>query len=113
VVEEICDLTDMLASECGCRNHRGAATQSSAEQVHPPREYHGERPPKDAILVSRTGIAHHYGCTHLPHYDYLVPPDYGWIEDTSQWQRIGVHHVPATAGNTERVAIRRCLDCDW
>ncbi len=111
--EERCGSTDLPLSMCGCTRHGGARVQRKQETVHPPRPYHGERPPKDAILVSKTGIAHHYGCDHLPDYEYLIPPNYGWIVDASVWQRIGTHQVPATAGNTSRVAVRRCLDCDW
>lgn len=83
------------------------------EHVHPPPRYDGPRPPKDAILVSATGIAHWYGCDHLPDHDYLVPPKYGWIDDRSVWPRIGNHEVRATGGNLERVALRRCLACDY
>ena len=39
--------------------------------------------------MSGTGTAHWYGCDHLPDYEYLVPPKYGWIEDRNAWPRIG------------------------
>lgn len=63
-------------------------------------------------MVHRTGKAHWYGCSHLPDYEYLVPPTWGWISDRSLWQRIGSHEIPATEGNTDLVATARCLDCD-
>jgi hypothetical protein len=75
--------------------------------------YDGPRPPKDAILISDTGTAHWYGCDHLPEYEFLVPPKYGWVEDRAEWPRIGNHEVAATGGNRVRVARRRCLDCDY
>lgn len=106
-------MTELPVEMCHCPRHGGARVHRRHEQVHPPPRYEGPRPPKDAILVSSSGIAHHYGCEHLPDYSYLVPPTYGWIEDFSLWGRIGVHEVQATGGNTSRVAIRRCLDCDW
>lgn len=64
-------------------------------------------------LISGTGTAHWFGCDHLPDYEYLVPPKYGWIEDRAVWPRIGNHEVKATGGNAARVALRRCLDCDY
>jgi hypothetical protein len=73
----------------------------------------GPRPPKDAILISGTGTVHWYGCDHLPDYEFLVPPKYGWIEDRDVWPRIGNHEVRATGGNLARLAQRRCLDCDY
>lgn len=62
--------------------------------------------------MHKSGRAHWYGCPHLPAYEYLVPPTWGWIDDRSCWQSIGTHEVPATGGNTSLVATVRCLDCD-
>lgn len=111
--DERCDTTDLPVAMCACPRHGGVRERRKTETVHPPRRYDGDRPPKDAILVSKAGIAHHYGCEHLPDYEYLIPPDWGWIKDPREWQRIGSHQVPATEGNTTRIAGRRCLDCDW
>ncbi|MEJ7743208.1 MAG: hypothetical protein WKF73_12005 [Nocardioidaceae bacterium] len=86
------------------------ATAKARVQQAPPCE--GERPPEDAILVSKTGTAHQYGCQHLPDDARLIPSGYGWISDATLWQQIGTQHVPATEGNTNRVAVRRCMDCD-
>jgi hypothetical protein len=97
--EARCSTTELPLSMCGCAQHRGPSTSTGSETAHPRRPYHGDRPPKEAILVSGTGTAHHYGCQHLPDYAYLIPPVYGWIIDAAAWQRIGTHQVPATAGN--------------
>jgi hypothetical protein len=111
---ERCDRTDLPVDMCSCADHGGPPTaMTRAEQVHAAPDYAGPRPPKDAILISGTGIAHWYGCDHLPDYEYLVPPKYGWIEDRAVWSRIGNHAVEATGGNLARVALRRCLDCDY
>jgi hypothetical protein len=111
---ERCDRTELPVDMCSCADHGGASSATSrAEQVHAAPEYTGPRPPKDAILISATGIAHWHGCDHLPDYEYLVPPKYGWIEDGAAWQRIGNHEVQATGGNLARLALRRCLDCDY
>lgn len=111
---ERCDRTDLPVDMCSCADHGGPpAGITRLEQVHAAPDYTGPRPPKDAILISGTGIAHWYGCDHLPDYEYLVPPKYGWIEDRAVWARIGNHSVEATGGNLARVALRRCLDCDY
>jgi hypothetical protein len=110
---ERCDRTDLLVEMCTCADHGGAKFRpAKMERVHPAPEYEGPRPPKNAILVSETGTAHWYGCDHLPDYEYLVPPKYGWIEDRNAWPRIGNHEVQPTGGNLARLAQRRCLDCD-
>lgn len=64
------------------------------------------------MLISPAGIAHRHGCLHLPDYPWLVPPRWGWVEDSAVWPRIGAHSVQATHGNNARIAERRCLDCD-
>lgn len=112
--DERCEDTWLLVSECGCPTHRGPALRpSGVEEVHPPSEYEGARPPRDAILVHRSGRAHWYGCQHLPEYEYLVPPTWGWIEDRGTWQRIGPHRQPVPAsGGASVLAEVRCLDCD-
>jgi len=111
---ERCERTDLPEDMCSCPDHGGPALAPPVEErVHPAPDYHGPRPSKDAILVSATGTAHWYGCDHLPDYEYLVPPKYGWIDDRAVWPRIGNHEVMATSGNRARVAVRRCLDCDY
>jgi hypothetical protein len=111
---ERCERTDFPVDMCTCPVHGGPKTSArTKEQVHPAPDYDGPRPPKDAILISPTGIAHWYGCDHLPEYEYLVPPKYAWIEDRTVWPRIGNHEVRATGGNRARLALRRCLDCDY
>jgi hypothetical protein len=112
MAESLCEMTDLPAKECGCPRHRGTRTTARSEVVHPPPAHDGERPPKDAILIHKSGRAHWYGCSHLPDYDYLVPPTWGWNSDSSLWLSIGNHVVPATGGNTQLVATVRCLDCD-
>lgn len=71
----------------------------------------GTGPSKSAILISRKGIAHHYGCHHLPALSVLSPPDWGWIEDPTSWPKIGSDAQQATGGNLARSATRRCTDC--
>lgn len=111
---ERCERTDFPIDMCHCPDHGGPKSALPyQERVLLAPEYDGLRPPKDAILVSATGIAHWYGCDHLPDYAYLVPPRYGWIEDRNAWSRIGNHEVAATGGNLARQAQRRCLDCDF
>ena len=111
---ERCDQTDLPVDMCSCQDHGGQPISiTRTERVHAAPEYTGPRPPKDAILISGTGVAHWYGCDHLPGYEYLVPPKYGWIEDRDVWTRIGNHTIEATGGNPARVALRRCLDCDY
>jgi hypothetical protein len=111
---ERCDRTDFPIEMCHCPDHGGPKSATPyQERVLPAPEYDGPRPPRDAILVSATGIAHWYGCDHLPDYVYLVPPKYGWIDDHNAWSRIGNHEVAATGGNLARRAQRRCLDCDF
>jgi hypothetical protein len=108
-----CDLTELPIDQCSCAQHRGGSNgPPRVETEHPPPDYAGPRPPKDAILVHKSGRAHWYGCQHLPSYEYLVPPTWGWIDDRLAWQRIGQHRVRATGGKTALVADARCLDCD-
>ena len=115
----------MTESSDLCPIHDGPATsapQSAVVAVQgqglsgpeaPPPNYHGPRPSSDSVLISATGRAHRLGaCANLPDYVYLVPPKWGWINDPSVWQRIGVHEIRAREGNLDRVATRRCLDCD-
>jgi hypothetical protein len=110
---EICDFMDLPVESCTCPEHAKPSDRRPSEVEHPPPTYEGPRPPKDAILVSATNMAHWYGgCEHLPDYAYLVPPRYGWIEDRTLWPQIGQRQIRATAGNTDRVAERRCSDCD-
>ena len=91
---------------CCCRLHevRVVATAPAARSD-------GTGPSKSAILISRKGIAHHYGCHHLPAATVLVAPDWGWIEDTQSWPKIGGDAQRATGGNLARSATRRCTDC--
>ena len=113
MAEERCEHTEMLVAECNCHLHGGPRlAPGRPENVSPAPRYEGVRPPKDAILVHSNGNAHWFGCQHLPGYEYLVPPTWGWIDDHALWPRIGNHEVPATGGNTDLVAVRRCLDCD-
>jgi hypothetical protein len=105
-------MTDLPVGQCACPNHRGNPTIRRVQNAHEAPAFEGERPPKDAILIPRSGRAHWYGCSHLPPYEFLVPPKWGWNPDRSLWQRIGNHRVPATGGNTQLVATARCLDCD-
>ena len=77
-----------------------------------PPEYLGPRPGPESILISATGLAHRVGCISLPEYLWLAPPKWGWTDSTEMWSRIGVHTVQATRGNTNRIAERRCQDCD-
>ncbi len=78
-----------------------------------PPDYDGPRPRPQDILISPTGIAHRSGCTHLPEAAWLIPPRWGWSSDATQWSRIGNGHaLRATAGNLDRIATRRCNDCD-
>jgi hypothetical protein len=114
VAIERCERTEFPTDMCTCPDHGGPSVASpTREQVHPAPEYDGPRPPKDAILISATGTAHWYGCDHLPDYEYIVPPKYGWINDRDAWPLIGNHDVKATGGNLARIAQRRCLDCDY
>jgi len=110
--EERCSRSDLPVRQCGCPAHGGPSQRYVPETAARPPDYDGPRPRPDDILISARGVAHRSGCDHLPDYRYLVPPAWGWIEDTTVWPRIGVHHVRATSGNTKRVAERRCLDCD-
>ena len=121
-------LGDMGTSKYGCgtlranrvsgryvsvSRHGGVrAPPPKKEQIHPPPQYDGPRPPKDAILISGTGQLTGSAAITLPGYEFLVPPKYGWIDDRGVWPRIGNHEVRATGGNLARVAQRRCLDCD-
>jgi hypothetical protein len=117
VPEERCEKTQMVVESCPCEEHLGldAACRRKPETEHPPPDYDGPRPPKDAILVSSTGLAHWYGgCTGLPEDEYLVPPRWGWITNRTLWPRIGPKHpVRADGGNTRLLADRRCTDCDF
>jgi hypothetical protein len=112
VVQEVCEISELPVDQCRCRLHGGTSGSSGSETVHPPADYDGPRPPKDAILVHKSGKAHWYGCLHLPDYPYLIPPTWGWIEDRGAWQKIGAHQLSATGGNTSLVARERCLTCD-
>ena len=110
--EPRCDHSDLPVSLCGCPLHGGPSQRTVPWTEAPPPDYDGPRPDVSDILVSKRGIAHRSGCDHLPDYRYLVPPAWGWIDDPDVWPRIGVHELPATRGNTNLVASRRCLDCD-
>jgi len=108
-----CERTEFPVDMCTCPNHGGVKSPPRRkEQVHAAPAYDAPRPPKDAILISETGTAHWYGCDHLPDFEFLVPPKYGWIEERDVWPRIGNHEVRATSGNLARLAQRRCSDCD-
>ena len=110
---ERCGRTDFPVDMCIYPDHGGARPASpKKEQVHPAPQYDGPRPPKDAILISKTGTAHWFGCDHVPDYEFLVPPKYGWIENRGVWRRIGNHKLEATGGNLAGLAQRRGLDCD-
>lgn len=94
-----------------CAGHTGRARR--VETPSPPPVYDGPRPAPADILISPTSMAHHSGCSHLPDHPWLVPPKWGWVDDPTVWPRIGNGHtVQATLGNTDRVAERRCSDCD-
>jgi hypothetical protein len=109
MTETRCDQTELPVSMCSCRIHevRQAPVMAVAAQAGKP----GAGPSKSAILISRKGIAHHYGCHHLPEYAVLAPPDWGWIEDPTSWPKIGGDAQKATGGNLARSATRRCGDC--
>ncbi|WP_234401976.1 hypothetical protein [Thermobifida halotolerans] len=67
-----------------------------------------------SILISPRRYAHRPHCGHLSVPD-IAPPVWGWITDPDPhlWRRISEEHpVRATEGNTERLATRRCQDCD-
>jgi hypothetical protein len=113
MTDQRCELTELPIAQCSCPQHGGTLSAARGiETEHPPPNYVGPRPPKDSILVHKSGRAHWYGCPHLPSYDYLVPPIWGWIEDRTRWQKIGQDQVPATGGNMRLVADVRCRDCD-
>lgn len=110
---ELCPVHDWPRYQCPPECRGAGPAQGSGWVEHPPPVYDGPRPSPDAILISPAGIAHRLGaCAHLPEYAYLAPPTWGWTDDASQWPRIGGSEVSATAGNLQRVAHRRCLDCD-
>jgi hypothetical protein len=114
VDESICPKHDWPRYQCPQECQEGGAQLSGTGWVeHPPPSYDGPRPTPDAILISPAGIAHRLGaCAHLPEFAYLAPPKWGWTDSAADWSRIGTTEVPATAGNLDRVAHRRCLDCD-
>ncbi|MCW2796528.1 hypothetical protein [Nocardioides sp.] len=109
MTETRCEQTELPVSMCSCRIHEVRPAPLVAHQA--PSGKAGGGPSKSAILISRKGIAHHYGCHHLPDYAVLVPPDWGWIEDASSWPKIGGDAQAATGGNLNRSAMRRCGDC--
>ncbi len=112
VSDAICERHDWPLYQCP-PECRGAKPESKAWVEHPPPPYEGPRPTSDAILISPSGIAHRLGaCSHLPDYPWLVPPKWGWTATSAGWGSISVHPLPATEGNTSRLAERRCLDCD-
>jgi hypothetical protein len=112
-LDEICPRHDWPLYQCPPECRDGAKLPSKTWVEHPPPAYEGPRPTSDSILISPTGIAHRLAaCTHLPDFLWLAPPKWGWTENAARWQEIGTHDVPATAGNTERLAQRRCLACD-
>lgn len=67
----------------------------------------------DDVLISTRGVAHFPGCTHLPEPPWLVPPKWGWTPGREAFWRVEPGRpLPATAGNLDLVAERRCSDCD-
>ncbi|MFF4531391.1 hypothetical protein ACFY1P_19215 [Streptomyces sp. NPDC001407] len=67
----------------------------------------------NTILISPTQYAHIPGCTHLSESE-IKAPRWGWTTvATGTWSRISSSQpVRATAGNTDRVATRRCQTCN-
>ena len=108
--ERPCDRHGLMwCAECAGPSWRAQASEVSSA----PPNYDGPRPTPRDILISPKGVAHLSGCQHLPDYPWLTPPKWGWVSDPSLWTRIGNGHtLQATAGNLERVATRRCADCD-
>ena len=109
----LCPRHDWPLYQCPdeCRGKSSPLGTSWVE--HPPPAYDGPRPTAESILISPGGIAHRLeACNHLPDFAYLAPPKWGWTDSPTDWGRIGSVEVAATAGNTDRVAHRRCLDCD-
>ncbi|AVH96641.1 hypothetical protein GCM10010497_37760 [Streptomyces cinereoruber] len=70
--------------------------------------------PAAAIIVHAGGKAHLPGCRHIEPAD-VRPPHYGWVPAPSAgaWRRLSPSDpLRATHGNTERVAVSRCMSCD-
>jgi hypothetical protein len=109
MTETRCEQTELPVSMCCCRIHE-VKVVAMAPAVGSAMSG-GTGPSKSAILISRKGIAHHYGCHHLPSLSVLSPPDWGWIEDPTSWPKIGSDAQQATGGNLARSATRRCTDC--
>ncbi|MBR8745100.1 hypothetical protein [Nocardiopsis sp. MG754419] len=75
---------------------------------------HTDAPTVHEIHIHTSGKAHRPGCRHH-HPSAVRPPTWGWVTDAGPeaWLRIGESApLRATGGNTDRVATRRCRDCD-
>lgn len=99
---------DLPPGDCGnCRPHRRQRPHADA--------YTWSRFGPDAILISPDHYAHIPGAgTH--HDEHVVLTNgWGWIEhpDPGQWLRIGNGtSLRASSGNLNRVADKRCKDCE-
>ena len=111
MTETRCEQTELPVSMCSCRIHEVRPAPLAANLAPSTGNNDGSGPSKSAILISRKGIAHHYGCHHLPEYAVLAPPDWGWIEDPASWSKITGAAQTATGGNLNRAATRHCGDC--
>ncbi|WP_438491840.1 hypothetical protein [Streptomyces asiaticus] len=110
--EERCDHCELIIGQgCGC------ASNASGVTAHPTvaavRQQWQSFPP-GAILISPTQYAHLPGCGHLTE-SLVKAPRWGWIPDppAGLWDRLGAGYPAiATAGNTDRRAVRRCESCE-
>ncbi len=109
--EKRCERCDcIIGLGCACApDGSGPATRRTA-----PARQEWRRFPSDTILISPTRYAHLPGaCTHVTE-ELVLPPRWGWIPDPPRglWDRLSSGlPATATAGNTARLAVRRCEDC--
>src|SRR4051794_26529714 len=100
MTESWCERHDWPLYQCPPECREGFKPRHRETPASPP-DYEGPRPGPDAILISPTGIAHHLGCTHLPDYEYIAPPRWGWSNDPNSVAQIGSHEVRANEGNLD------------
>lgn len=110
---EECGSQIVIGLGCDCPPGSSASAAPRSVKTSVKREWHAH--PDDTILISPKQCAHLPGwCDHMTE-DDVRPPQWGWIPNPPHglWERLSsAFPATATAGNPNRMAVRRCTTCE-